>query len=72
MILTPVTLWKDFDATLPLNEETISEREEDGIVFRDVYFYGRQTEKGRVKIYAQYVFPAGEEEFPAVMILFEA
>lgn len=72
MILTPVTLWKDFDATLPLNEEVVSEHEEEGIVFRDVYFYGRQTAQGRVKIYAKYIFPAGEEEFPAVMILFEA
>ena len=35
MILTPVTLWKDFDATLPLNEETISEREEDGASFAE-------------------------------------
>ena len=34
MILTPVTLWKDFDATLPLNEEAISEREEDGKIGR--------------------------------------
>ncbi|MDE7158212.1 MAG: hypothetical protein K2N74_01420, partial [Clostridiales bacterium] len=72
MILTPVTLWKDFDATLPLDEEIISERKEGDFVYREVYFYGRQTEKGRVKIYAQYVFPFGEEEFPAVMILFEA
>lgn len=72
MILTPVTLWKDFDATLPLNEEIVSEREEGGAVYREVYFYGRQTQKGQVKIYAQYVFPKNKQEFPAVMILFEA
>ena len=71
-ILTPVTLWKDFNCDLPLNEEIISEKKEGGAVFREVYFYGRQTAKARVKIYAEYAFPEGVEEFPAVMILFEA
>lgn len=70
--LTPVTLWKDFDESLPLEEETLSERTEEGTIFRDVCFYGREVGKERVKIYAQYVLPAGEECFPAVMILFEA
>lgn len=72
MILTPVTLWKDFDETLPLNEETVREWKENSAVFRDVYFYGRQTKKGRVKIYARYALPEGVESCPAVMILFEA
>lgn len=71
-ILTPVTLWKDFDDTLALNEELVSQREENGAVIKDVYFYGRQTQKGRVKIYARYVVPKGATSFPAVMILFEA
>lgn len=71
-ILTPVTLWKDFDCTFPLFEEVVSETVENGIVSREVFFKGRQTRKGRVKIYAKYVFPEGAEEFPAVMILFEA
>ncbi len=72
MILTPVTLWKDFDGTLPFQEETVWEQESDGAVFRGIYFYGRQTQKDRVKIYAEYVFPAEAKEFPAVMFLFEA
>ncbi len=71
-ILTPVTLWKDFDDTLPLNEVTLSETHCGNAVVRDVFFDGRQTEKGRVKIYAQYVYPADKKEFPAVMVLFEA
>ena len=70
--LTPVTLWKDFDDALPFEEETLSERTEEGAVFREVAFSGRSTPEGRVRIYAQYVFPAGEAHFPAVMILFEA
>ena len=72
IILTPVTLWKDFDESLPLDEEEISREEADGLVCREVYYYGRKTEKGRVKIFARFVAPAGAEEYPAVMMLFEA
>lgn len=72
VILTPVTLWKDFDGTLPLNEEIISEREESEFIHREIYFYGRQTAKERVKIFARYIFPKGAGEYPAVMVLFEA
>ncbi len=71
-ILTPVTLWKDFDESLPLEEELISETRDQGCVFRDLYFKGRETGAGRVKIYARYIFPADAEKFPVVMILFEA
>ena len=71
-ILTSVTLWKDFDDTLPLDAETLSETECGGMLIRDVFFSGRQTEKGRVRIYAQYVVPKDLEEFPVVMMLFEA
>lgn len=71
-ILTPITLWKDFDDTLPFEEETISEREVDGVLYREVYFLGRRTQFGRVKIYAKYATPLGVERFPAVLVMFEA
>ncbi|MBO5045696.1 MAG: hypothetical protein J6C93_02365 [Clostridia bacterium] len=71
-ILTPITLWKDFDESLPLNEEIISQTEEDGVVVSEVYFDGRQTAEGRVKIFGRYFAPKGAEEFPVVMVLFEA
>ncbi len=73
-ILTPVTLWQDFDDSLPPNEELLGERREDGIVWRDLYFYGRNVGSGagRVKIYARYCFPEEKKSFPTVMILFEA
>ncbi len=70
--LTPVTLWQDFDDSLPLEEECIAEWKAEGAVWRDLYFSGRQTAAGRVRIYARYAFPEGAETFPAVMILFEA
>ncbi len=73
VILTPVTLWKDFDEfSLPLNEEILSEKEENGVLRRELYFLGRQAQFGRVKIYAKYYTPCDEEHYPAVMLLFEA
>ena len=71
-ILTPITLWKDFDDTLPLNTEFLSEKSLEGAKMRDVYFLGRQTEYGRVKIYGKYYTPVGLDSFPAVLVLFEA
>ena len=70
--LTPVTLWKDFDDTLPLEEQTVGEQTKDGVVFREVTFLGRPVGTERVKIYAQYAFPEGEAKFPAVLVLYEA
>lgn len=73
IILSPVTLWRDFDGNLPITEEVISEKELDGgVLCRELYFSGRQTNSGRVKIYAKYFIPSGVESFPVVMILFEA
>lgn len=72
-ILTPVTLWRDFDEHLPLLEEILSEQESgEDVLYREVYFLGRQTLYGRVKIYAKFFVPKGKERFPAVMIFFEA
>ncbi len=73
-MLTPVTLWQDFDDSLPANEELLSEKREGGVVWRDVYIYGRNVGSGagRVKIYGKYVFPENAAKFPVVMILFEA
>ncbi len=65
-------MWQDFDETLPFEEESVKEWTEDGVGKRDLYFGGRTTKEGRVRIYARYLFPEGEESFPAVLILFEA
>lgn len=71
-ILTPVTLWRDFDENLPLEERVLSEWREGGIVMQELRFSGRATEEGRIDIYAQFYYPEEAEQFPAVMILFEA
>ena len=70
--LTPITLWKDFDDSLPLEVMTLSERHEEGMVVRDLRFLGRRAAERRVNIYARYVFPEKAAHFPAVLLLFEA
>ncbi len=70
-ILTPVTLWREFNEDLPLEEEMIFEMREENVIKRQVYFSGRQTREGRVRIYAEF-YSLEAESFPAVMILFEA
>lgn len=72
VILTPVTLWKDFNDTLPLKREKLSEKIEETYLVREVTFLGREAPDGRVKIYARYYRPLNKETCPAVMILFEA
>lgn len=71
-ILTPVTLWKDFDDTLPLCEEVLFEQTRESFLYRELYFLGRKTEYGRVKIYAKYYRPLSVKECPAVLVMFEA
>ena len=70
-ILTPVTLWRNFDGDLPLEDEMIFEVREENVIKRQIYFSGRQTEEGRVRIYAEFYTPS-EETYPAVLVLFEA
>ena len=53
-ILTPVSLWKNFDDTLPVQAEITGESTEDGIKTQYLSFYGRETGAGRVKIYAAF------------------
>lgn len=71
-ILSPSTLWSDFDDTLELNveEEMISEEKNER--FFNVRFLGRETEAGRVRIYAQLSLPAEKSKYPALLILPDA
>lgn len=55
-IITPTTLWSDFDDTLPLSAEKLSERSSNGIKFEEVTFLGRETGAGRVKVYGVYAY----------------
>lgn len=51
-ILTPLSLWKNFNDSLPLNAVTVGEKTEDGVKYEYLKFEGRDTGSGRVIIYS--------------------
>lgn len=68
-ILTPVSLWKNFDDTLPVQAEITGESTEDGIKTQYLSFYGRETGAGRVKIYAAFAQDTSAPADDAVILL---
>lgn len=66
-ILTSKTLLSEFDDSLATNVEEISKESAGGIVYESLYFYGRETGKGRVKIFA--TFAHGESGVTSDTIL---
>lgn len=68
-ILTPVTLWKDFDDSLPLDESVIREFKLDNILYREVYFSGRETGGGRPRIYAMHAAVDAQKDRATILIL---
>ncbi|MDD6996122.1 MAG: hypothetical protein SPH68_07725 [Candidatus Borkfalkiaceae bacterium] len=74
MILSPVTIWKKFDLTRELNAETKDEPlSPAGFCVQSVTFSGHLTNDGeRVKIYARFTRPCGEEKAPALLLLPDA
>lgn len=68
-ILTPVTLWSDFDDSLPVVGTVSDEAAEDGVILRYVRFPGRQVGEERVNIFAAFAMPEKEGKFPALLIL---
>ena len=68
-ILTPITVWNDFDDTLPLNSVVSTEKCEDGILCTTVRFLGRKVGEERVSIFAYCAMPENKEHLPAVLLL---
>lgn len=50
-ILTPISLWKNFNDRLEVMPVTLGERVDDGIKFEYLNFSGRDTGMGRVTVY---------------------
>lgn len=71
-ILTPTTLWSDFDDGLPLQESVLGERTEGKVRLRTVRFAGRAVGDARVDIFARYAEPSEGDKFPALLILPDA
>ena len=70
-ILTPITLWQNFDDTLPLKETVIKTIPMGNADFNYLYFSGRQTNISRVRIYGIYAKQKGDS-LGSILILPDA
>ena len=68
-ILTPVSLWKNFDCSLPLNHVTNDLRERDGITYEKVRFSGREAGDGRVSVYGVFAYSSHAMSRDGVLII---
>ncbi|MBQ7642668.1 MAG: dienelactone hydrolase family protein, partial [Clostridia bacterium] len=68
-LLTPISLWSDFDNGQPLQISKISEVRYDNVVYSEMYFSGRKTAEGRVRIYGVYVTPDDGESRSAILYI---
>ena len=71
-ILTPITLWSDFDDSLPIQCTVLEDREENGVLLRKLRYFGRDVGGVRVNIFAVYCAPSGEDSAPALLVLPDA
>lgn len=62
-------MWGNFDDSLATNPYTVSKEERDGVVIERVFFDGRDTGEGRVRIFAAYAYDAKNAERETVLIL---
>jgi len=67
-ILTPLSIWGQFDDSLDTNAEIISATETDGVVVERVTFMGRNTDDGRVKIAAAFAYDSLSPALETVII----
>ena len=71
-ILTPTTLWSDFDDSLPVEETVLHREEGEKLRLYTVRFSGRAVGEERVGIFARYAEPSDGEAVPALLILPDA
>lgn len=74
-ILTPISLWSGFKPGENFHSEIFSQRESDGLLYREVNFWGRRTEQDCVRIYGLEVSSLEREpheRVPALLLLTEA
>lgn len=68
IIYTPVSLWNDFVEETSFQESYISQLENEGIVYKTLYFSGRQVEGERVRIFANIACPTNGNGATLVLV----
>lgn len=67
--LTPLSLFADFDGSLPLDATVLKTESEDGIKYEYITFGGRQSKMGRVKVFAVVASSVETEDKNTVLIM---
>ena len=68
-ILTPLSLWNDFNDLLDIDAKTVAKKESGTISVERVEFSGRQTDNGRVIIAAAFAWNTNEPSAETVLVL---
>lgn len=68
-ILTPLSLWNDFDNLLDISAESISKKESGVMTVEAVEFLGRETDKGRVRIAGAFAWNTQSPSAETVLVL---
>ncbi len=68
-ILTPSTLWNNFDDSLDITPVTLGEKIVDGVRFESISLLGRETGDERVKIYGVFASDEDNPSSETVLIL---
>lgn len=68
-ILTPLSLWKNFDDNQPLIDSVCDLVTRDGITYESVRFYGRSTGVGRVVVHGVFAYSRENPSNNGVLII---
>ena len=71
-IITPVSLWMDFDASLDVMPVSLGEKTENGVKFEYINFSGRDTGMGRVTVYGVLASSEKEPSNASIIVLFDS
>ncbi len=71
-VITPVSLWRDFDASLDVMPVALGEKVENGIKYEYLNFSGRDTGMGRVTIYGVLASSAADPSNASILVFFDS
>jgi len=71
-IVTPISLWRDFDASLDVMPVSLGEKTDGGIKFEYLNFSGRDTGMGRVTVYGIFASSESAPSGSGIIVFFDS
>lgn len=71
-VITPISLWSDFDASLDVMPVTLGEKVDEEIKYEYLNFSGRDTGMGRVTVYGVLASSVKEPSTASVIVFFDS